>query len=175
MTLPARMVGTVALAATAVSLVNPGVAGASAGDKTFQQTYPLASRVCARVAAGTESKHLKRFAARVLVDCTALQTTFATAQSTVLAARTTLTAQIAADRALIAAACPTPENQPPACVQTRAQDDPALDALKRQLHHATRHYYRTIEAARDRFWKAIRGLPGEGRVHEDAPIAVLPD
>jgi hypothetical protein len=175
MTLPTRLFGTIAVAATAVSLAIPGVAGAKAGDKTFQQTYPLASKVCAKVAAGTESKHLKRFAAQVTADCTTLLTGFTTAQSTVIAARATLTAQIAADRALTAAACPTPHNQPATCFPTRAGDDAAIEALNKQLAHAIRHYYRTIEAGRDHFWKAIKALPGERHVHADAPIPVLPD
>jgi hypothetical protein len=170
MTLHRRLLGAVAISASAISLAVPGVAGAKAGDRTFQQTYPLASKLCASVAAGTEGKHLKRFATQVLADCTALQSTFTTAQSTVLAARATLTAQITADRAAITTACPTAKDQQPLCVQTRSRQGRALGALKHQLARAARHYYRAIEASRDRFWKAIRALPGEGRVHEDQPI-----
>ena len=176
MTLPRRQLGAVAVLASAISLAVPGVAGATgtkAGDRTFQQTYPLASKVCASVAAGTEGKHLKRFAAQVLADCTALQSAFTAAQSTVLAARVALTAQIAADRAATTAACPTPNDQRPVCLQTRRQNKAALVTLRHQLVRAAHRYYRTIEASRDRFWKAIRALPGEGHVHEDEPVPVL--
>jgi hypothetical protein len=175
MTLPARLLGAVAVSATAVSLASPAAAGARAGDKTFQQTYPVASKLCAKVAAGTERKRLKRFATQVMADCTALQNTFNTATATVLAARTTLSAQIAADRSIVTAACPKPNNQPPACLQTRAQDDPTIQALRLRLVHAVRHFYRTIEAGRDRFWNAIRALPGERRIREDDPIPILSD
>ncbi|TMK23633.1 MAG: hypothetical protein E6G62_11480 [Actinobacteria bacterium] len=174
MTLPRRQLGAVAVLASAISLAVPGVAGATgpkAGDRTFQQTYPLASKVCASVAAGTEGKHLKRFAAQVLADCTALQSGFTAAQSTVLAAR--VAQQIAADRAATMAACPKPNDQPPVCLQTRRQNNAALVTLKHQLVRAAHRYYRTIEASRDRFWKAIRALPGEGHVHEDEPVPVL--
>ena len=56
MTLPRRQLGAVAVLASAISLAVPGVAsatGTKAGDRTFQQTYPLASKVCASVAAGS--------------------------------------------------------------------------------------------------------------------------
>lgn len=175
MTMPTRLSGALAVAATAISLASPAAAGAHAGEQTFQQTYPLASKLCAKVAAGTESKHLKRFAAKVTADCTALLNGFTSAQSTVIAARTTLTAQIAADRALTAAACPTPHHQPAVCFQTRPQDESAIHALNLQLTRAVRHYYRTTEAGRDRFWKAIHSLPGEARLHADRPIPVLSD
>jgi hypothetical protein len=175
MTLPTRMVGAVAVAATTVSLAIPGVAGAKAGDKTFQQTYQIASKLCARVAAGTEGKHLKRFAASVMADCTTLESSFAIARSRVLAARATLAPQIAADRAVITAACPLPNDQQPACVQTRTQFESAIDVLRRRLVHAVHHYYRAVEAARDRFWNAIREIPGERHIFEDLPIPVLDD
>ena len=176
MTLPRRLLCAVAVSASAISLAVPAVAGAAfpkAGDRTFQQTYPLASRLCASVAAGTEGKHLKRFATQVLADCTALQSNFTSAQSTVLAARAAITTQIAADRAATAAACPKPKDQQPLCLQTRRQKNAAIVTLRHQLIRAAHRYYRTIEASRDHFWKAIRALPGEGHVHEDAPIPVV--
>jgi hypothetical protein len=177
MTLPRRLLGAVAVSASAAALAMPGMAGAStpkAGEKTFQQTYPLASKVCANVAAGTESKHLKKFAAQLTADCTALQTAFTAAQTVVVAARTTLTAQITADRAAITTACPTPKDQAPPCQSTRATQDAAINALRHQRLLAVRHYYKTIEASRAAFWKVFRGLPGEGHVHADTPIPVLP-
>jgi hypothetical protein len=47
----------------------------------------------------------------------------------------------------------------------------AIAVLHHQSLRAARRYYRTIETGRDRFWRAIRALPGERRVHQDAPIA----
>src|ERR1700716_2224861 len=104
MTPTIRFAGVAAVLAATVTLALPAVAGAKAGDRTFQQTYPVASQLCAKVAAGKEGKRLKRFATQVLADCSALQSGFTAAQSTVLAARAALTAQIAADHAAIAAA-----------------------------------------------------------------------
>jgi hypothetical protein len=175
MTLPTRLLGVLAVSATAVSLASPAVAGARAGDKTFQQTYPVASKLCANVAAGTERKRLKPFAPQVMADCTALQNTYTTAAATVLAARATLTAQIAAELADVTAACPKPSHQPPACFHTRARHDPAIGALTHQLAHAALQFFRTIDAGRHRFWIAVRELPGERHIKADNPIPILSD
>jgi hypothetical protein len=175
MTLRRRLLGAAAVSASAISLAAPGIAGAAtpkAGEKTFQQTYPLASKLCASVVAGTEGKHLKRFAAQVLADCTTLQSAFTTAQTTVLAARTTLTAQITADRAAVTTACPTPKHAAALCLQTRSQENKVIAVLRAQRLLAVRHYYKTVEANRQAFWHVIRALPGEGHVHADQPIPV---
>jgi hypothetical protein len=175
MTLRRRLLGAVAISASAISLAVPAVAGATslkAGEKTFQQTYPLASKICASVAAGTEGTHLKKFAAQITADCTTLQTAFTAAQTTVVAARTTLTAQIMADRAAITAACPAPNDKAPTCLSTRATVGKAIDALRHQRLMAVRLFYKTNEANRVAFWKVFRALPGEGHVHSDLPIPV---
>jgi hypothetical protein len=170
---PSRIAGVTATAATLATLALPGVAGAAAGDKTFPQTFPLASSLCARVTAGVERKSLKPSAAQVLADCSTLQSTFTSAQSTVLAARGTIAPQVAADHAAIAAACPAPANPPSAtCVQTRKIEKAALDALQSQRIAAAMTYYHAIDAARHHFWAAIRTLPGEHRVRADPPVPV---
>jgi hypothetical protein len=168
MTLPTRLLGAVALAATGASLAIPSVAGAKAGDQTFQQTFPVASPLCAKVAAG-KSKRLKPFTAQVLADCATLQSEFTLAQSTVLAARAANAAQIAADRVTLTASCP-PGTPKLVCRHRRRQARDAIIELQRRQVRAARRYYRTIEADRRRFWTAIRALPGERRVREDAPI-----
>ncbi|HWX96739.1 MAG TPA: hypothetical protein VNZ01_07785 [Solirubrobacteraceae bacterium] len=175
MTLRRRLLGSVAVLTCAISLAVAGMASAAApkaGERTFQQTFPQASKVCANVAAGTESKHLKKFAAQILANCTALHTAFTAAQTTVLAARTTLTAQIVADRAAIKTACPTPKDTAALCLNTRAVDGPAIKTLRSQRLLAVRTFYKTVEASREAFWKAFRALPGEGHAHADDPIKV---
>jgi hypothetical protein len=175
MTLPSRLLGAAAVAATTASLAVPGVAGAKAGDSTLQQTYPVASRVCANVAAGKARKRLQRFAPQVLADCSALQTAFTAAQSAVLAARASIEAQAAADRAALAAACPASIAGKPPCPSKRAQEQDALAALHRLQVQAARRYWRAVEAGRHRFWHAIRALPGEHHARADTPIAELND
>jgi len=170
MTLPTRLVGALAVAATAASLAIPSAASARAGDRTFQQTYPVASPLCAEVAAG-KRKHLQRFAPRVLADCARLQNGFTAAQSVVLSARASLEGALATDRAAIAAACPPPMIGRPPCERIRDSESLAIAALQRQRVDAARRYFRTIEAHRRIFWRAIHALPGEGRLPADLPIA----
>jgi hypothetical protein len=170
MTLPTRLLGVVALAATAALLVIPSAASARAGDRTFQATYPVASKLCTEVAAGRR-RRLQRFAPRVLADCAVLQSGFTVAQSEVLAARATLGGAIAADRAAIVAACPAPMIGHPPCEHTRYAQSLAIVALRRQQIHAARRYFRVIEAHRRTFWNEIHALPGEARLQADLPIA----
>ena len=170
---PSRVLGVFAATAAAATVGMSGVAQAHAGDKTFQQTFPIASQVCAKVSAGSEGHRLKRFATSVLADCTTLQTTFTTTHATVLTARAALEPQIAADRATIAAACPTPPSaHRPVCVQAHQMLDPTLKSLRDQKALATHTYYKTVEAARVTFWSAIRSLPFLHHVKTDKPIPI---
>jgi hypothetical protein len=171
MTLPTRLTGAIAIAATAGSLAVPAVAGAKAGDRTFEQTYPVATRLCTEVAAG-QRRHLKRFAPQIAADCALLQTRFTTAQTTIVAARTTITGAIAADRAVIVATCPRAMIGKPACESTRHTESVAIGVLRHQLLAAARHYFLTIEANRHAFWHAIHSLRGASHLRADAPIPI---
>jgi hypothetical protein len=145
-----------------------------AGDRSFQQTYPIASGLCARLSAGTEGKKLKRYAATVAADCAALESSFTAAQSEVVTLRATLRTKIAADKAAIRNACPAvPVSPRPACLKARKVDGASVAALRLQIHSDARSYYRSAESARHRFWTAIHALPGESRLRADAPIPIL--
>jgi hypothetical protein len=171
MTLPTRLTGVLAIAATAGSLAIPAAANAKAGDRSYQQTYPLASRLCTEVAAG-QRKRLQRVAPQVAAECALLQSGFTAAQTTVLTARATITSAIAADRAVIVAACPPPNVGKPACEGTRHTESVAIGVLRHQKIAAVHHYYRTIEANRVAFWHAIHALRGASRLRPDAAIKV---
>jgi len=171
MTLPTRLTGAIALAATAGSLAIPATAGAKAGDRTIQQTYPLATRLCTEVAAG-QRKHLKRFAPQIAADCALLQTGFTSAQTTVLAARATITSAIAADRAVVTAACPPPMVGKPACESTRHTESVAIGVLRQELIAAAHRYYLAINANRHAFWHAIHALRGASHLRADSPVTV---
>ena len=169
MSLPKQLLGAILVVATTASLAIPATAGAKAGDRTFQETYPGATRLCAEVAAG-KRKRLQPFATRILTDCSALQTGFTAAQSAVLLSRGATAASIAIDRAAIALACPPPLVGHPACEHTRHVELLAIATMKRLQTHAARRYYRIIEANRRLFWHAIKALPGTRHLRADAPI-----
>jgi hypothetical protein len=179
---PTRISGAVAAAAGTLVLALAGVAGATAspkskpGDLTFQQTFPLASSVCAKVAAGTENKHLAKFVPQVTADCATLQATFTTNQTAVLAARAAILPTLTADRAAIHSACPNPKEKPERalCVTTRKADRATVKTLGAELRLAYHTYFKSVEAARMAFWAAIKALPGESHIHADKPIPVPP-
>jgi hypothetical protein len=162
----------VSVAATAIlaTLAFTAVADAKAGERTYQQTYPVASKLCANVAAGAGPKRLRPFSTQVLADCTTLQNGFTAAQTAVLAATASFESGRAADRAAIAAVCTPPVANHPLCRTTRRTERLAITALRREHIAAVRLYYRTIEANRRAFWAAIKTLPGGASVPADAPI-----
>jgi hypothetical protein len=173
MTLPTRLLGVVAVAAAAAPLVLPGAASAKAGDRTYQQTFPLASRMCANLAAG-KARRLRPFAVQVTADCAKLQSSFEAARSAVLAAHTATATAVAADRATVTASCAGPLKGGVGCKHARRTEGRAIAALMRKQMRDAHRYYRTIESDRVAFWKAIHALPGLADIHADAPIALQP-
>ena len=173
---PSRAFGPAAALAATLALALPGGAAATprAGEATIQQTFPLASRLCANLAAGKANRHIERFAAQVTADCTALQSTFTTAQGQVVAARAAIAPSLAAGRAMLPARCPQPRAALLACQRSRHAEEAASSSLAAQLHAATHLYYVTIEGARRTFWASIHALPGEHHARADVPIVPLP-
>jgi len=170
-----RLTGVAAIAATMVAVALPSVAsaGVKAGERTFSQSFPVASKFCERAAAGKERKALVPFAATILADCETLKTNFATAQTTVATTRTTVRAQIAADKAAITAACPTPASTThTACVNARHTEGLAIKALHSQLLIAVHTYYKTVEADRRAFWAEIKAVRPLHHAAADKPIKV---
>jgi hypothetical protein len=165
-----RLSGSIAAAAIAATLAVTGTAGAKAGERTFQQTYPVASQLCAKVAIGKGPKRLRPFAAQVAADCTTLSSGFSAAQSAVLAAQASFASGLAADRAAIAAVCTPPVKNRPLCRSTRRSEHAAIVALRREHTAALHLYYTTVEANRHAFWAAIHSLPGGRGIPADRPI-----
>jgi hypothetical protein len=169
-----RFLGTIAVASITATFGFAGVAGAKAGERTFQQTYPVASKLCTNLAAGGGPKRLRPYATQVGADCTTLKSGFEAAQNAVLAAQTAFTNALAADRAAIAAACTPPVGNRPLCRRTRRSERLAIGALRGEHRAAVRLYYRTIEANRRAFWAAVNALPGGASLPKDAPIPQQP-
>lgn len=169
MTPRTRFGSAAALAAVAATLALPGSAGAVAGSKSFNQTYPVASRLCANVARGAGPKRLHRSATQVLAGCSLLQGAFNAQRASVLAAEASIAHAVAADRAAADASCAGHTHRPP-CARARVKERKELGALGRQRVHAARSYYAAVEGARVAFWTAIHALPGGAGLHPDAAI-----
>jgi hypothetical protein len=175
MTPRVRLAGALVVAACAAAVAAPAAAtGPRAGEKTFQQTYPVASRLCTEIATGTGRRlvRLRRSAAQTLADCAALQNGFSAAQATLLAAKAAIAGARAADKALAASACAGAAAKTAACQSTRHRVGRLLGALHTEQIREIHVYYFTVEANRRVFWSAIRALPGGSRLREDARIPV---
>jgi hypothetical protein len=174
MTLQKRLIGVATISAVAAALVLPAGAlakPAPAGTRSFAQSFPVASKLCANALAGTlKSKKLKAQAAAIIADCTELEEAFAAAQLTVNTARTTDNAQIAVDRAAIKAACPPAMVGKPACRSVRATEKVAIKALVANRLAAVHAYYKSVEGLRKAFWSKIRALRGLSHIHADKPV-----
>jgi hypothetical protein len=161
MSMPTRVAA--ALTATVATLSAVGVEGASAAPKTFQQLYPVASRLCAEVAKGGGPAGLRPSAAQVLVDCTTLENGFNAARATEIAAKAPIVTALAAQRSATKAACAKPATRA-ACRLARHNERAAVSTLETQRLTVVRTYYHTIEANRKAFWTAIHALPGGSSV-----------
>jgi hypothetical protein len=163
--IPAAAVGLAALA------LAPAAAQAQAGSRTFAQTFPRASALCARAQAGSLPPKLAGQTSQVQSACTTLQGSFTSAQTTVLAAQMTFANGVAAARAKTQAACVKPRVQP-TCRLTRIQDNATIKSLRAQHRADVRTYYISVEAARRTFWTSIRALRGGPSVKPDTPVKV---
>jgi hypothetical protein len=172
---PSRFAGAVAALATAASLGAAGVADASAGQNSYQKTYPRASSLCAAVGLGAGPKRLRPAAvkAEVLADCTVLLSGFTAAQAAVLTGDASIGITASAERSSVSLLCGRVKPHPAACTRARHKEARILTTLHRQRVHLAHVYYNTIEANRRIFWAAIGHLPGGANLPADAPIPTL--
>ncbi len=163
------MVNRVIVAVVAAMLLLPGLAAAKAGDKSFAQTYPYASALCTKVAAGQTPPKLKGSEAKVGQACATLQNAFGPLQSAAQAANAQLQSGIQNERATMKQAC-----QPGAvrakCRAARRTGRHVIASLRSQHRAAVRLYYTSIEANRRTFWATIRALRGGATITPDQPI-----
>jgi hypothetical protein len=174
MTPPNRLLAAVAvIASSAVAFPAAASAFPKPGEATIQQEFPVASGLCAKVAAGTENKHIAADLPVAQAACTTLESTFKTASTTALTARTTLIPQIASEKSAMNSACAAVK---PAlgCNRTRQADHALVKSLKAQLSVANHTYFVAVDNARTAFWTAIRTIPDEHHVATDQPLPIPP-
>ena len=151
-------------AAIAVSLMVPGSALARAGDRTFAETYPAATALCLRATAHPAAlgPKLAPHAAQVIGACQTLNNAFLPLVSTVDTAEAALLNTLAAQKLLVATACPrpVPASEKAACKAARATAH-TTDATARSTERtAVTAFHTAIEANRTTFWSAIASLRG---------------
>jgi hypothetical protein len=164
-----RAFGGAGVVVVTAALLFPGLASAKAGDKSFAQTYPYASALCAKVAAGQTPPKLKGSDAKVGQACATLQNAFGPLQAAVQAANSQLQSGIRSERAIIKQAC-LPGAVRAKCRAARRNGRLVIASLRRQHRAAVRLYYTSIEANRRTFWATIRALRGGATITPDRPI-----
>jgi hypothetical protein len=147
-------------------------AAANAGQRSFEQTYPIASKLCAKVAKGDGPKRLRSSAAKVLADCETLQASFKANRLAVISTDTSIAAARTAEHASVLSACGGTLVHKPSCSHARRKGHKVIEGLEAQRVHAARGYYKATEAARRAFWAQIHALPGGAKLRADNPIPV---
>jgi len=153
-------------------LVLPALASARPGQRSFNQTFPIASRLCMNVAKGGGPAKLRADAAQVKALCSTLLSSFTTTQANYFSTVTPLRQQIIAVNAQTRQACATRPS--PLCRSTRQMDRAKIAGIRAQIRAAGNTYRTSIQTARRTFWSAIHALRGGVSITADAGIPVAP-
>jgi len=145
-------------AACALPLSFAAGASARAGERTFVQTYPVASALCVRAHDGTLPASLASSRSQVIAACDALQNAFGPLVSAVDAAESTYLDTVSTERGDVATACAKPVTNRTACFDAR-QTARSTDetALSTRLS-AVGTFHAAVEQNRATFWTTIAGL-----------------
>jgi hypothetical protein len=153
-----------------VLAVLPASASARPADRGLRQTFPVASRLCARADAGRLPKRLAASADQVKAACATLHAASTSAQSDLNTTFTPLAQQagqaIATARSTCQAALASRDRA--ACKAARDQARQTLAGLRAQLRPALQAYRAAVSAARKAFWTTIHGLRGGAGVAGDS-------
>jgi hypothetical protein len=160
------------LAACACALlVLPAAASARPGQRSFDQTYPVASKLCTNIANGQGPTKLRADKTLIAGLCTTLESSFTTTQNTYFTTVTPLKQQAIAVNATTREACATRPST--TCSTARAQDRMTLKGLHAQVLTAGTTYRTSIQAARKTFWNAIHALRGGAGITPDTSATVI--
>jgi hypothetical protein len=152
-------------------LILPAAASARPGQRSFNRTYPVASRLCTNVAGGAGPTKLRADKAQVAALCTTLGTSFTTAQTTYFNTVTPIKQQVIALRAQVHEACAMRPSA--ACKTARKQARTTLAGLRAQVRTAASTYRTSIQTARHTFWNAIHALRGGAGLPTDTSATAI--
>jgi len=152
-------------------LVLPSAASARPGQRSFDQTFPIASRLCTHVAHGQGPIKLRPVSAQVAALCATLSTSFTTTQSGYFATVTPIRQQVIAVQAQTRQACALRPS--PTCRTARMQARKTLAGLRAQVRAAAATYRAGNETARRTFWSAIHTLRGGTGIVPDTSVTTV--
>ncbi len=159
--------------AVTVAAVMLGVAAPAASAHPrphgFGVTYPVASSLCSRVAAGHTPKRLTGDTTQISAACSTLTGSYQNALSTYTTAVAPIAGQVESALASVRAAQQTAEQTHTWTAYATAVKQAliTLKGLRSQERTAEQAYITAIRAARVTFWTTIHGLPGASSLPTD--------
>jgi hypothetical protein len=137
------------------ALAAPGLAAAKPGDRDFQHTFPVASRLCQRVADGNAPHRLAGSEDQVTAACGTLQSAY---DASVAAApgRDALEQAITDAKASVQAACQGEDRS--GCRAALQAARASVQSARQSYREGARGYHDAIHEARKAFWTSLEGL-----------------
>lgn len=153
----------------------PASASARPVARTQQQTFPVASRLCARADAGTLPKRLAASSDQVKAACADLTSAFTAAQTDFTTATSPLAQQGSDAITTAKQTCQTAiaNHDHASCRQAIAAARATLKGLRDQLRTATKTYRTAIQSARKTFWTTIHALHGGAGLQADGTTSTV--
>jgi hypothetical protein len=157
-----------AVAAVTLGLAAPA-ASAHARPRSYWRTFPVASSLCARVAAGHAPKRLAADAAQITAACTTLGNSYNQAVTTYQDAIAPIAGEVKSTLESVHAARQTARQTGDWTAYDAAvkQADATLKGLRAQVRADQQTYVTAIRAARQTFWSTIHALRGAGSLPGD--------
>jgi hypothetical protein len=164
------------LAVAACALVAAPAASAHPGKRSFERTYPHASRLCAQVAGGHAPKRLAGSTAAVVSACTLLRTSFTSAQNGYVTTTAPLEQQATDALKTLRVTCrqARANGDRATCRQARRDTRATLRTLRGQVRSAAVTYHGAVDGARKTFWTTIRSLRGGSAITPDSAVGPAP-
>jgi hypothetical protein len=144
--------------ACALALATSGTAFARAGDRTVDETYPVATALCVKARTNTLPARLMANRSGVLAACYALENAYGPLVTTVDDAEAAYLATVAAQRSLAATACTRPVANVTTCQAARTTRRTSDTTALTTRRSAVDSYHASVEATRTTFWTTVQGL-----------------
>ena len=142
----------------------------------YAVTYPVASSLCARVAAGHAPKRLAADATQITATCTTLANSYNQALGTYETAVAPIPGQVKSTLASVRAARQTARQTHDWAAYEAAIKlaNSTLQGLRDQVRAAQQVYVAAIRSARQTFWTTIHALSGAGSLPVDTGTPAPP-
>lgn len=166
-----------ALAVAAVTLgVAAPVASAHPRQHAYGSTYPVASALCSRIAAGNPPKRLAADTTQITAACTSLANSYTQTVTTYQTAINPIAGEVQTTLATIRAARQSAKQTQSwtAYQAVVAQARTTLKGMRSEVRSAQQTYVIAIRTARHAFWTTIHALPGAGSLPTDTGAPTTP-